>query len=323
MGSDGAPRVEVAGVVRALVELPDHVEVLLVGEESAIRTECSAQSLEHPRVMVHHAPDRIDGGEPPVAAVRKKPDSSIVVGVRLQSQGEADAFVSAGSTGAVMAASLFHLKRLQNVDRPAIGSVMPTATGHTLLVDAGATVDCKPHHMFQFAQLGKIYAQDLMSKEHPRIGLLNIGEEDEKGDELAIETHALLKASSLNFVGNVEGSDVIHGVCDVLVCDGFVGNVLLKFYESVASYIVQLMGTLVEGTDLEADLGALFRALDYAEYGGAPLLGVNGLSFICHGRSSSKAIANALIAAARAVDRSMVAHLAGELENATPPEVKA
>jgi len=289
------------------------VDVVLVGDETSILAECEAQSLETPRVIVRHAPDRIDGSEAPVAAVRKKPQSSIVVGVGMQPAGEADAFVSAGSTGAVMAASLFLLKRLPGVDRPAIGSVMPTATGHSLLVDAGANVDCKPHHLFQFARLGKIYAQDLMLRKHPRIGLLNIGEEEEKGDELALDTRALLEGSDLNFIGNVEGSDVIHGGYDVLVCDGFVGNVLLKFYESVASYIVTLARGVVAGTGKEPELDALVRDLDYAEYGGAPLLGVNGLSFISHGRSSPKAIANALIAAARAVDRDMVNHIAGEL----------
>lgn len=313
MGSDGAPTTEVAGTVQALPALPEHVEVVLVGDEPAIRAECSAQALTTSRVSVHHAPDRIDGAEAPVAAVRKKPESSIVVGVSMQPQGTAHAFVSAGSTGAVMAASLFLLKRLKGVDRPAIGSVIPTATGHSLLVDAGANVDCKPHHLLQFARLGKIYAQDLMSRERPRIGLLNIGEEAEKGDELALDTRALLEQSDLEFIGNVEGSDVIHGVCDVLVCDGFVGNVLLKFYESVASYIVELTRGVVAGTGREPQLETLVRDLDYAEYGGAPLLGVNGVSFISHGRSSPKAIANALIAAARAVDRNMVAHIAREL----------
>lgn len=313
MGSDGAPATEVAGTIQALAALPDHVDVVLVGDEAAIRAECAAQSLDTPRVTVHHAPDKIDGGEAPVAAVRKKPESSIVVGVSMQPQGHADAFVSAGSTGAVMAASMFLLKRLPGVDRPAIGSVIPTSTGHSLLVDAGANVDCKPHHLLQFARLGKIYAQDLMSRQRPRIGLLNIGEEDEKGDELALETRTLLESSDLHFIGNVEGSDVIHGTCDVLVCDGFVGNVLLKFYESVASYIVDLARGVVAGTGRESDLDALVRDLDYAEYGGAPLLGVNGISFISHGRSSPKALANALVAAARAVDRDMVSHIAGEL----------
>ncbi len=324
MGSDDAPAVEVAGAARALEELGDDVEIILVGDEAAIAAACKAQGLDDRRVRIDHAPDRISSAEPPVSAARRKVESSIVVGVTLHSSGEADAFVSAGSTGAVMAASLFHLKRLPGVDRPAIGTVLPTATGQLLLLDAGANVDSKPHHLFQFAQLGNIYAQDLMSKARPRIGLLNIGEESEKGDELAIEAHRRLAASSLNFVGNVEGSDLIRGVCDVLVCDGFVGNVLLKFYESVASYIVELLKREVAGSQREQDLDELFRTLDYAEYGGAPLLGVNGVSFICHGRSSPKAIASALIAAARAVSRHMVSHITRELAQASSrPEVKA
>ena len=324
MGSDGAPGVEVDGVAQALPDLRPDVQIVLVGDELVVEAARTSRGLPEDRVLVHHAPDRISGAEAPVAAVRRKPDSSIVRGVRLHAEGGADAFVSAGSTGAVMAASLFHLKRLPGVDRPAIGSVIPTATGLTLLLDAGANVDCKAHHLFQFARLGKIYAQDLMSRARPTIGLLNIGEEAEKGDELALETHALLQNSDLSFVGNVEGSDIIRGGTDVLICDGFVGNVLLKFYESVASYIVELLRAEVAGTPRERDLDVLFRSLDYAEYGGAPLLGVNGVSIICHGRSSPKAIANALIAAARAVERSMVSHIARELaHSAEAPEVNA
>jgi glycerol-3-phosphate acyltransferase PlsX len=181
------------------------------------------------------------------------------------------------------------------------------------MLDAGANVDCKPQNLLQFAHLGHIYAQDLMGIASPRVGLLNIGEEPEKGDELALETHRQLSESGLNFVGNIEGRDIIWGACDVLVCDGFVGNVLLKFYESVAEFIIDLLERENASRSDPLDLQEVFRVLDYSEYGGAPLLGVNGVSIICHGESPPKAVRNAIGVAARAVRSSMVAHMAKEL----------
>ncbi|MBW3534786.1 MAG: phosphate acyltransferase PlsX, partial [Gemmatimonadetes bacterium] len=246
---------------------------------------------------------------------RKKPDSSISVGLKLQKAGEVDAFVSAGSTGAVMAGSLFILRPLEGVDRPAIGTLLPTARTPVLMLDAGANVDCKPHHLVQFAHLGHIYAQDLMGIERPRIALLNIGEEREKGDELSVEAHQRLAGENgLHFVGNVEGRDIIRGACDVLVCDGFVGNVLLKFYESVAQFIIGLLKREMQRTETDLDLEDVFRVLDYSEYGGAPLLGVGGVSIICHGQSPPKAIRNALRVAHQAVRSDIVAHVARELK---------
>src|SRR5690606_32741335 len=184
------------------------------------------------RIEIVHAPDRIEMGESPAQAIRRKPDSSIMRGISLQKQGEVDAFISAGSTGAVMAGSLVLLRPLPGVDRPAIGTLLPTRSRPTLLLDAGANVDTKPSHLLQFAHLGSLYARDLMGVAEPRVGLLNIGEEPEKGDERAYEAHRLLTESpALNFVGNVEGRDIIEDACDVLVCDGFTGNVILKFYE--------------------------------------------------------------------------------------------
>jgi len=324
MGTDGAPGTEVAGALSALSELDPDVEILLVGDRDRIRAELPPSGgYPEGRVRIVHAPDRILTGEPPATAVRRKPGSSIVVGMRLQKNGEADAFVSAGSTGAVMASSLFLLRPLPGVDRPAIGTLLPTAGPPALMLDAGANVDSKPQHLVQFARLGTIYAQDLMGRVNPRVGLLNIGEEPEKGDELALAAHQLLAASGLNFIGNVEGRDIIQGACDVLVCDGFVGNVLLKFYESVASLIIQLLRKEVQATGSELDLEEVFRVLDYSEYGGAPLLGVNGVSIICHGQSTPKAIRNALGVASRAVRSSMVAHIARELAAPTPPSPEA
>jgi len=315
MGTDSAPSNEVEGAVTALRRFEKGCEILLVGDQDLIKAELSRHSdFPKDKVSVVHAPDRIIPGEPPAAAVRRKPDSSIVVGVKLQREGEADAFVSAGSTGAVMAASLLFLRPLPGVDRPAIGTVLPTSKGPTLLLDAGANVDCKPQHLLQFAHLGHIYAQDILGVEDPRIGLLNIGEEPEKGNELSVESHKLLAMEDLNFVGNIEGREIIRGGCDVLVCDGFDGNLILKFYESVAAFIIGILKKEMEAHHAdELDLNEIFRFLDYEEEGGAPLLGVNGVSIIMHGSSSPKAISNALEVAARAVESSMVSHAAGEL----------
>lgn len=314
MGTDQAPASEVAGAVRALQELGDDLEIVLVGDRGVVEAELSRyDDLPRDRLHVHHAPDRVRPGEPPSVVVRKRPGSSIVVGLRLHKEGEADAFVSAGSTGAVMAASLLILRPLEGVGRPTVGTLLPTARKPTLMLDAGANVDCKPHHLLQFGHLGHIYAQDLMGVPSPRVGLLNIGEEPEKGDELALEAHRLLSASGLNFIGNVEGRDIIDGACDVLVCDGFVGNVLLKFYESVAEFIISLLQRELAQTTQDLDLHEVFRVLDYSEYGGAPLLGVNGVSIICHGESPPKAVLNAIRAAAQAVRSSMVAHMTKEL----------
>lgn len=314
MGTDRAPAAEVAGAIGALQELDDDIEVVLVGDQAIIEAELARHAdVPRGRLVVHHAPDRVTGSDAPASVLRRKPESSIVVGLKLVQSGEAHAFVSAGSTGAVMATSMFTLRPLPGVDRPAIGTVLPTAETPCLMLDAGANVDCKPHHLVQFAHLGNIYAQDLLGIERPRVGLLNIGEEPEKGDELTLEAHKLLAAEAgLNFVGNVEGRDIILGVCDVVVCDGFVGNVLLKFYESVAEFIIGLLKKRLRQPD-QLDLDDVFRVLDYAEYGGAPLLGVGGVSMICHGESSPRAIQNALAAAARAVRSDMVNHIAREL----------
>ncbi len=314
MGTDGAPAPEVAGALQALGALPDDVSIVLVGDPSAVQVELESHDASlGDRLSLIPATERILPGEAPAQAFRKKPDSSIAVGLRLVGDGEADAFISAGSTGAVMAGSLLTLKRLPGVDRPAIGTLLPTADQPVLLIDAGANIDCRPSHLVQFARLGNIYAQDVLGVEFPRIGLLNIGEEPEKGNELALETYQALAQTDLNFIGNVEGSDVVRSRMDVCVCDGFVGNVLLKFYESISAVLVALLRKQAEDAFEVVDLTPVFRVLDYAEYGGAPLLGVNGLAVICHGRSPPKAIFNAIRLAVRAVRTDMVEHIEREL----------
>jgi glycerol-3-phosphate acyltransferase PlsX len=309
MGTDRHPAIEVEGAVQALRELPGRFELLLVGDAALIEAELKGYELPAGRLRVVHATDVIEPGEPAVTAVRRKPESSIVVGLKLQKDGEADAFVSAGSTGAVMAASLFLLRALPAVDRPAIGTILPTTVQPCLLIDAGANVDCKPQHLLQFARLGSIYVEDVWQRPSPRIGLLNIGEEPEKGDELTVEAHRLLRESGLNFVGNIEGRDVIRGICDVLVADGFVGNVLLKFYESVMGFMHGMLTTELAEHPGALDLDALFRVFDYTEYGGAPLLGVNGVTIICHGGSPPRAICNAIRVAIQSVEKRLVGHI--------------
>ncbi|HET6229715.1 MAG TPA: phosphate acyltransferase PlsX [Longimicrobiaceae bacterium] len=315
MGSDRAPAVEVEGAVGALRELDGDFTVVLVGDREAIEAELARYpDVPRERVEVVHASQVIEMGEAPAQAIRRKQDSSIVVGLGLHKRGEADAFISAGSTGAVMAGSLFILRPLPGVDRPAIGTVFPTAEGRTIVVDSGANVDTRPQHLQQFARLGTIYAQDALEVDVPRVGLLNIGEEPEKGDERSVETYQLLASTpGIDFVGNVEGRDIISGRCDVLVCDGFVGNVLLKFYESIAGFIIHLMRTELDLAGKEAGMERVVRTLDYTESGGAPLLGVNGITIICHGGSPPRAIRNAIRLAVHAAERGLVAHMAREL----------
>ena len=315
MGTDDAPRIEVAGAIEALREYESDVELILVGDREVIDAELARHEVVPNRISVHHAPDRVQACDSPASVIRTKPNSSIVVGLELQRKRDADAFVSAGSTGAVMATSLFKLRPLPGVDRPTIGTLLPTAEEQCLLVDAGANVDCKPQHLVQFAHLGNIYAREIMGRPKPRIGLLNIGKEPGKGDELSAAAYEVLNSEdSLNFVGNLEGQDIIEGVCDVVVCDGFVGNVLLKFYESVAQFIVGLIKTELGAlTENSLDFDRIFRILDYSETGGAPLLGVGGVSVICHGGSSAKAIRNAIRVAAQAVRSDMVVQTANHL----------
>ena len=318
MGTDSAPAVEVAGAINALKNPGSDFDIILVGDSDVLETELDEHSgFPADRLSIVHSSQRIMSGEPPSTVLRHKPDSSIAVGLGLHKEGEADAFISAGSTGAVMAASLFILRSLEGVDRPAIGTVVPSAGGPVLLLDAGANVDCKPHQLVQFAHLGKVYAQDLMGIADPRVGLLNIGAEPKKGDDLAVATYELLAGSGLNFVGNVEGRGIVEGGCDVLVCDGFVGNVLLKFYESVASFIVGLLTNALGDAQNGRDLEEVFRLLDYTETGGAPLLGVNGIPIICHGSSPPKAIESAIYVADRAAKASMVSHFIGALARPT------
>ena len=312
MGGDHAPDRPVAGALAALGEAERDFEIVLVGDESRLAPLLPRDSRSG-RLTVLHAPEVIGMEESPASALRRKRSSSIAVGIGLQERGLADAFVSAGNTGAVMAAALTTLGRIEGLARPAIMVVFPTQAEPCVVLDAGANAECKPHHLAQFALMGHVYAVEILGRTRPRIGLLSIGEEAGKGIDLTIAAHELLSESGLDFVGNVEGRDVLRGAVDVVVTDGFTGNVLLKFGESFADFLASEVRREVSA-DRRAALGAwlmkpafhrLQRRIDYAEYGGAPLLGVDGTVIICHGGSSVKAFRNAILLTRRAVTRDL------------------
>ena len=307
MGSDNAPHSEIEGVIQAVREFP--VQVILVGREEPIRKvlrEHDAVLREHDAdglpIRIVPAADVIGMDESVATAARKKRDSSIHVACRLVRDGHAQGLVSAGNTGAVMAVSKLILGTLETVDRPALAAVLPTKDGACVLLDVGANVDCKPHQMVQFAIMGHLYSRCILRKSRPSVGLLSIGEEEIKGNELTREVYKMLTGSKLHFVGNVEGRDVYDGKTDVIVCDGFTGNVALKISEGLIETLLMLLREELS-RNWSAKVGALlaqqsFRALkrklDYSEYGGAPLLGVRGVTIICHGSSNSNAIKNAV-----------------------------
>jgi glycerol-3-phosphate acyltransferase PlsX len=330
MGGDLAPRAPIAGALEALAELQPQHSVQLVGKTDMITaqldrllgTELPGLQSARDRLTVVEAPDVIEMSDKPTAAIRGKPHSSMVVGLKLHSAGKSDAFVSAGNTGAQMAASVFLLKLHAGLTRPAIATLLPTSRQPVILLDAGANVDCSAEELVQFARLGSVYAEDILGRPDPAIGLLSIGEEPEKGNAAVKEANRLLEQSELNFLGNVEGRDILaggtdQGSVDVVVCDGFVGNVLLKFYESVPPMIFRML--LKAGVRQEL-LDATFHGFDYSDYGGAPLLGVKGVSIISHGSSSPRAIKNAIKVAVRAVETRMVEHIGRRLEHSAVGE---
>lgn len=299
MGGDDAPRNEVAGAAEIVRSTKD-INIILVGQSDKIEKELKKFSYDSSRISIHHSADIIEMHESPTEALKKKPDSSILSGLKLQREKKADAFISAGNTGAVMAASLLTLGRIANVTRPTIGSIFPTDEGVTIVFDVGASVDNKPIHLLEFAVMGIEYAKHIYNVQNPRVAILNIGEEESKGNQLTTETYELLKQSNLNFIGNVEGRDVLRGKAEVIVCDGFVGNVILKFAESVIPVLKnRLIKYASQNIFKKIWTGLLYKTLktvltdfDYQEHGGVPLLGVNGITIIGHGRSSPKAIKN-------------------------------
>jgi glycerol-3-phosphate acyltransferase PlsX len=319
MGGDSAPQAEIAGVLQALASLPDEFLVQLVGRPGAIEAELARHpDADRSRLEVHEAADVIGMGEKPLAAVRRKRKSSIVVGLGLQKSGGSDAFVSAGNTGAVLAASTMLLGLHDGVERATVATLFPTGGEPVLVLDGGANVDCSARELVGFAYLGTIMMRDLMGRANPVVGLLNIGEEEEKGTALVREAHQLLKrAPRINYVGNIEGRDILPGPqqripVDVVVCDGFVGNIVLKFYESSARVFVQLLKERIPDAFDRPAMHDLNRILDYSTYGGAPLLGVRGVSIICHGSSSPNAIKNAIGVAVLAARAGLSQHIGAE-----------
>ncbi len=321
MGGDNAPHAVVAGAVQAARDCG--IKIILVGIEQTIRAELQ----KHPHaaslpIEIRNATEVVDMLDSPSTVFRRKKDSSIRVANELVKSGEAVAVISAGHTGAAMATSLFVLGTVEGVERPAIATFMPTLKGTSIVLDVGANVDCKPTHLLQFAVMGEVYAKYLLKNPNPCVGLLSIGEEATKGNELTKEAFKLLTETSLNFIGNVEGRDVRSGKADVVVCDGFIGNVVLKVSEAVAESVGFWLRENIGGSPVRK-LGyllmrpafqALKRRLDYAEYGGAPLIGIDGISIISHGRSSDRAIKNAIRVAAELAKSEVNKHLHEDIE---------
>jgi len=309
MGGDSGVGVVVAGVARFILQGDMDVEIVLVGDSERIERELSAQGRLPVPPRIEHAPEEIQMEESAATASRRKRDSSIARGILLQKEKKVDAFVSAGNTGAVVATSLLSLGRLPGVRRPAIATFVPNEGNGFLLLDVGATKECKPGDLVQFGQMGAVYAERIMGRENPRVGIVNIGVEESKGNELTRGAYPLFQTSGLDFVGNVEWEGMFQGKVDVAVCDGFVGNVVLKFAEAMVEMIFGSIRKEMAGRPA-AKLGALLmkptlqplkHKLSWEEYGGAPLLGIDGICIICHGRSSPLAIANAVRTASRFV----------------------
>ena len=303
MGGDSAPDEIIKGAMEA-VGLREDIKVFLVGKEELIREKLKAYSYREPQIEVVNATEVIETAEPPVAAIRKKKDSSIVVGMKLVKDGTADAFVSAGSSGAVLVGGQLLVGRIKGVERPPLAPLIPTEKGVSLLVDCGANVDARPSHLVQFAKMGSIYMEHVMGVKNPRVAIVNIGAEEEKGNALVKETFPLLKAcTDINFIGSIEAREIPHGQADVIVCEAFVGNVILKLYEGVGAVLIS---KIKEGmmSSLRSKIGALLvkpalkqtvKSFDASEYGGAPLLGLNGLVVKTHGSSKAKEVKNSII----------------------------
>ena len=323
MGGDYGPSVVAEGAALAFLEMPNRFRLTLVGDEAEIRPALVRAHADHLPIDVVHAPERIEMAEKAAAAARRKSGSSLGVLVQLHKEGRIDGIFSAGNTGAVVASALLGLGRLEAVTRPALTAFMPNPGGGTVVLDVGANAECKPNYLLQFAHMGSVYARYLLGRDNPRVGLLSIGEEDTKGNALVFEALPLLRdAKHLNFIGNVEGRDVFKGTCDVVVTDGFTGNVVLKTAESVAGLLANMVREELHRDPL-ARAGALFMRpalqrvkarIDWEEYGAAPLLGVNGVCFIGHGSSGARAFRSAIRTLARFIEARVNEHIREEIE---------
>lgn len=312
MGGDFAPVEVIKGAVEAAGD--PGLEVVLVGDQEVIERELNALSQPLERYQVIHTDEVVGMDEHPAMALRQKPRSSVRLACQAVKEGRAAGMVSAGNSGATMAAATLTLGRLGGIDRPALAAVLPAVKGQVMLLDLGANADCKPAYLQQFALVGSVYMEKVWGIANPRVGLLSIGEEETKGNALVLEAHQLLKSTPVNFIGNVEGRDIPAGNADVVVCDGFVGNVVLKFGEGLAEGMITTIRAEISKS-LLAKLAALAlrpafrrvrRRLDFAEYGGAPLLGLRGVVIVTHGRARARAVANAIRAARRAAEQHVV-----------------
>jgi glycerol-3-phosphate acyltransferase PlsX len=301
MGGDNAPSEVVRGAILAAKEYP--VEILLVGREEDVNRELAAAAPERPRnIEVVDAREVIEMDDPAIAPLRKKRNSSVRICANLVAEGRADAFLSAGNTGATWTSARMVMGMIEGVSRPALAAILPNVNRHTLLLDVGANVDTKPNHLREFAVMGHFYAQMVFGIAQPRVGLMSIGEEEGKGNELTKETYRVMKETGLNFIGNAEGRDVFNGNADVVVCDGFIGNVVLKASEALGEFVSRTLRDemmkswprKIGGLLAKSAFDDLKKRMDYSEYGGAPLLGVKGGCIVCHGRSNAKAIKNAV-----------------------------
>jgi len=321
MGADAGPETIIDGGLQAISEKGDLLKLVLVGKSEVINDCLSGKGKLPGNVVIENAPYAVAMSDNPTDGIRNK-KSSIAIGLNMQKIGQADAFVSAGNTGAVMASSLLILGRIAGIMRPGIASFFPTVSGPpTLVLDVGANINCKPMHLYQFGLMGSVFASLMHGKTSPKVGLLTIGEERSKGNELIAQSRILFEDSDMNFIGHIEGRDILIGAADVVVTDGFVGNILLKFTESVEEFITERLRYQIAnnifsrvGAALMAPFLKRLRAsFDYAESGGAPLLGINGVLIICHGQSSSKAIKNAVIVAMEMVRQNICSNIKDEL----------
>lgn len=319
MGGDLAPAAEIDGAALALRDLPPDFLLTLVGQPAVIEERLARHpEIDRARFTIVEASEVIGMAEKPLSAVRRKPNSSLVVGLGLHRDGLADAFISAGNTGASLAASTILLGLHDGVDRATVASLFPAADGPVMVLDAGANLDCSVKELVNFAYLGSIYMRDVLGRAEPKVGLLNVGEEDEKGNAIVREAHQALRAHPrLNYVGNIEGRDIAvphprHGRVDVVVCDGFVGNIVLKFYESMGRLVASLLNRESPGLLASDGMKPLMRFLDSSQYGGGPLLGVRGIPIICHGASNAIAIKNAIKQAVESVRGGLSEHIAAE-----------
>ena len=332
MGGDYAPRNIIQGAVEAAHAVPEELELTFVGDSQAISDELAKYDTSGMTTRIMHASEVVQMEDRPAASVLKKPDSSIAKAMDLLRDGKVNAVFSAGSTGAATAAAWLKLKPLPGIERPALATTLPNLRGTGVLLDAGANSDCRPNHLVQFAVMGDVFARDVLGIENPRVGLMNIGEESTKGNDLTREVFKLLETKNLNFIGNIEGRNVFDGTVDVIVCDGFVGNVIIKVSESLAYAMDKTFRDEIMKSPIRR-LGAFlvkpaFRRLrkkvDYVEYGGAPLLGVNGVCVVGHGRSSPRAVANANAVSAKFMHQNVNEHLVRAIHDAdyTPSQTE-